>query len=331
MARMAQSLQRRKQIYFVEAQRSTNGIGTRRRTKNQSRKNEKSDMVMEDLGVDLTGVGNQKQSVNNIPAAISFKAALTNDQAHLYEGSDDEEELEDEIPEPVVVKPWPSLDVSKDELQKLRRPWRKALIVKLLGRTVGYRVLRQRVEQAWKLRGNFQMVDLEEGYYLVRFATKEDYHHVLFYGPWTILGHYLTAQKWKPDFVPSREGISSTMVWVRFPQLPIEYFDKDFLLRLGNCIGKAVKVDVPSSKSERGKFARVCVQLDLTQSLISKVTVRSLDYCVEYEGLHSICFECGKYGHQKDTCPNLVVSKPQNTDMGGTSGGTSEPAAGSKR
>ncbi|KAH7867079.1 hypothetical protein Vadar_028636 [Vaccinium darrowii] len=116
-----------------------------------------------------------------------------------------------------------------------------------------------------------------------------------------------------------------------FSPTPIEYFDKDFLLRLGNCIGKAVKVDVPSSKSERGKFARVCVQLDLTQSLISKVTVRSLDYCVEYEGLHSICFECGKYGHQKDTCPNLVVSKPQNTDMGGTSGGTSEPAAGSKR
>lgn len=28
---------------------------------------------------------------------------------------------------------------------------------------------------------------------------------------------------------------------------------------------------------------------------------------LEYEGLHSICFKCGVYGHRMDVCPQLVV------------------------
>lgn len=30
---------------------------------------------------------------------------------------------------------------------------------------------------------------------------------------------------------------------------------------------------------------------------------------VEYEGLHLICFDCGKYGHRSDNCPAVELKK----------------------
>lgn len=90
--------------------------------------------------------------------------------------------------------------LSNEEMKKLWIPWKKALIVTLLGRSAGYRVLYQRMKQRWNLQGEFEAVDIGHDYDLVSFQSKEDYHHVLLDGPWIVLGYYLTFQKWKPIF-----------------------------------------------------------------------------------------------------------------------------------
>ncbi|KAF7822242.1 ribonuclease H [Senna tora] len=51
-----------------------------------------------------------------------------------------------------------------------------------------------------------------------------------------------------------------------------------------------------------GKFARICVEINLKKQLVPQVEVRGRSYAVEYEGLHLICFHCGRYGHSKDLC-----------------------------
>lgn len=76
-------------------------------------------------------------------------------------------------------------------------------------------------------------------------------------GPWIVLGHYLTVSKWKPNLTSSMESIHSTTVWVRLPELPIEFFNKELLLRIENHTGKAVRVDSPTSTHMRGRFARL--------------------------------------------------------------------------
>ncbi|KAF7823170.1 uncharacterized protein G2W53_021314 [Senna tora] len=52
----------------------------------------------------------------------------------------------------------------------------------------------------------------------------------------------------------------------------------------------------------RGKFARIYVEINLKKQLVPQVEVRGRSYAVEYEGLHLICFHCGRYGHSKDLC-----------------------------
>lgn len=88
----------------------------------------------------------------------------------------------------------PVIPVTSKERRNLCKPWRKAIIIKLLGRTVGYRYLYARLPKIWKLTSNFEMIDLQNNFFVVRFVEKSDYDRVLFDGPWMVLGHYLTIQ-----------------------------------------------------------------------------------------------------------------------------------------
>ncbi|KAL0307745.1 UNVERIFIED_CONTAM: hypothetical protein Scaly_2972000 [Sesamum calycinum] len=92
---------------------------------------------------------------------------------------------------------------------------------------------------------------------------------------------------------PSLEAISSTLVWIRFPEMPVEFFQEELLMRIGNRIGRAVKVDETTMAASRGRYARVCVEVDLTKPLVSMITLLGFAQAVEYEGLHQICFDCG--------------------------------------
>lgn len=195
------------------------------------------------------------------------------------------------------------VEVPKEEWQELWKPWRRALVVKPLGRNISYRVLSQRLNDLWMLSGRLEIIDLEEGFYVVRFYNPEDYWHVLNNGPWIIQGHYLTITKLRPGFHPFTNHVSSTLVWARVPRLPLELFGDKVLMRIGNKLGKAVKIDVHSMKVSRAKYARVCVEVDLRQALLSAVIIDGEEIKVEYENLHLICFICGKYGHRSEDCP----------------------------
>lgn len=58
----------------------------------------------------------------------------------------------------------------------------------------------------------------------------------------------------------------------------------------------------------RGHFARVSVEIDLAKPLVAKFMFKRKVRCLEYEGLHLVCFHCGHYGHRIETCPTLAIA-----------------------
>ncbi|KAJ7962002.1 Zinc ion binding nucleic acid binding protein [Quillaja saponaria] len=134
--------------------------------------------------------------------------------------------------------------------------------------------------------------------------------------PWLILDHYLTLRHWEPNFDPFNTKEEKVTVWVRFPGIPIEYHDGQFLTNLSRRIGTPVKCDSTTSHADRVNFARVCIEVDLTKTLVSKYRQRKRVLYIEFERLHLVCFQCGKYGHTKETCYE-VTHKEQavNTSM----------------
>ncbi|KAI9080475.1 hypothetical protein K1719_037589 [Acacia pycnantha] len=182
------------------------------------------------------------------------------------------------------------------------KPFRRTLVVKLLGRQPSYGFMVKKLRQIWGRKGNIDVFDLENDFYLVNFQHNEDYMEALTGGPWVILDAYLNVARWRPEFCPKNSKIESVVAWVRFPDLPAPLFDKKFLLNLGNAIGKAIRLDIHTAQRARGKFARMCVELDLNKPLIPEFNVEGKVLSVVYESLGMLCTKCGWVGHQKEGC-----------------------------
>jgi hypothetical protein len=79
--------------------------------------------------------------------------------------------------------------LSTREEKRIRKPWRCGLIVKLMGRRVGYKALETRLKQMWVRKGVITIIDLNHDYFLVNFTSKEDQYRALTLGPWMIYDH----------------------------------------------------------------------------------------------------------------------------------------------
>ncbi|KAL4305453.1 uncharacterized protein DS421_16g533350 [Arachis hypogaea] len=150
---------------------------------------------------------------------------------------------------------------------------------------------------------------MDRDYFFVHFSDEEDYSHALFGGPWMIAGHYLIVQRWRPFFLESENEVKKIATWIRIPNLPIELYNHKFLWRVGSVIDSLLKIDYATSIHSRGRFARICVEIDLSKKLVPRISVLGSMLNIEYEGLHLICFNCGKYGHKSELC-----NKAQNGD-----------------
>lgn len=116
-------------------------------------------------------------------------------------------------------------------------------------------------------------------------------------------------QQWVLNFMPKSVKIESLLLWVRFQILPVDYYTNKWLERVGNKIGKTIKVDRITLLASRGKFARVCVEIDTTKPLKEGYEFRGVLQEVQYEGLHELCFNRGKYGHKALICHSRALAQ----------------------
>lgn len=77
----------------------------------------------------------------------------------------------------------PAMKLSIDLKQQLCKPWEKAVILKTIGRAHTLNFMHAKLKQKWQLSGNWQLTDLEDGYFVVRFQMVDDLEYVLTRGP----------------------------------------------------------------------------------------------------------------------------------------------------
>lgn len=229
----------------------------------------------------------------------------------FYTGEDEEDALDDLALTDVFQQQddggelvdCPFVELNWERYKQRWLPWRRALILKVLGKNFSLKIIAPRIKQAWQLQEDCELIDLDKGFFVARFFSRADYLKALEGGPWLVLGHYLMVSKWRPNFVPSDAGVATTRVWIRLTRVPIEQFYEEALLDMENGVGKAIRVEQQSVDVVRGRFARVCIELNLQQPLVPVINVMGRRQEVEYEGLHRVCYKCGQFGHQADACP----------------------------
>ncbi|KAL4331470.1 hypothetical protein AHAS_Ahas13G0503300 [Arachis hypogaea] len=121
---------------------------------------------------------------------------------------DDEDVLNGKKP----FNPCPTISVSKKEFEEWCKPWKNALMVKMLGKRVTFAFMEQRLQRDWEGKGKIHVIDMNRDYFLVHFSDEEDYNHALMEGPWMgRLGHWAYAEDRPNDVYPFEREICSHM------------------------------------------------------------------------------------------------------------------------
>ncbi|XP_057426286.1 uncharacterized protein LOC130719691 [Lotus japonicus] len=221
---------------------------------------------------------------------------------------------------------FPSFDFAVEaKYDKICQPLQGCLVIKLLGKHIGYTALCEKLRLIWRPTGGMEVTDVHHGYFMVRFDSEMDREKAMTGAPWLIYDHYLSVKPWTKDFVAADEKINTTMVWIRIPGLGMQFYDEDILLTLATGVGTPIKVDMNTADMRLGKFARICVEIDLDKPVVGTLRLRGTWYNIEYEGLHLLCSKCGCYGHLSRKCkvvaPTSTAAATQSTPAAGTSAG----------
>ncbi|XP_028105049.1 uncharacterized protein LOC114304071 isoform X2 [Camellia sinensis] len=146
-----------------------------------------------------------------------------------------------------------------------------------------------KVTNIWGLQGNLEVLDIGHGFFIVKFDIIEDYTKVITGKPWVALDHFVTVKRWQQDFKSDKVEKDTTAMWVRFPNLPIEYYNEKVLLHMAKVLGTPLKIDINTAMVARRGYARVYVKIDLRKPLISQIAIGEPSEIDTRAGLRFTC------------------------------------------
>ncbi|PON33062.1 Zinc knuckle CX2CX4HX4C, partial [Trema orientale] len=132
----------------------------------------------------------------------------------------------------------------------------------------------------------------------------------------TIKGNYICVkvndQPWFPNFNPATQNTTNSQIWVRFYELPWVYWDRQILSDLARGVGVPIRFDEMTLKGDFGHFARILIDIDLSQPLSDSIMVEVGTDCLfiplEYERLPDFCTACKTIGHVASACRHGKVT-----------------------
>ena len=97
-------------------------------------------------------------------------------------GSDEDEEDKGSDEDEEVDRDCPTIRLSKEEKVRIRLPWKKILIFKLVGMSIGYNLLLRNINDLWRPKVYIALLAPDNGFFLAKFSYEDDYNYAKFEG-----------------------------------------------------------------------------------------------------------------------------------------------------
>ncbi|XP_058732785.1 uncharacterized protein LOC131604357 [Vicia villosa] len=164
-----------------------------------------------------------------------------------------------------------------------------------------------------------QLPDLlyhDDGYFLMKFKSSKEKEEILMNGPYMIKNMPMILRDWKPNFSMKKDMLRTIPLWMKLPQLPLEYWGANSLKKIGSAIGRPVVTDECTAHKLRVSYARILVEIDATQEVPKVVMIQNsegelVSQDVEYEWLPKLCGKCQRFGHNCATKKTITHWKPK--------------------
>ncbi|EOY03113.1 Uncharacterized protein TCM_017591 [Theobroma cacao] len=103
------------------------------------------------------------------------------------------------------------------------------------------------------------------------------------------------------------------VVWIVFPNLRAQLYEKSALMVIAKAVGHPLLVDEATANGTRPSIARVCIEFDCQKPLLDQIWIVTRDRStgevtdgfmqkVEFERLSEYCMHCCHVGHSALTC-----------------------------
>ncbi|XP_008811730.2 uncharacterized protein LOC103722817 [Phoenix dactylifera] len=198
--------------------------------------------------------------------------------------------------------------VPLERLEQARTEWEgRVVIVRSLGRHVLAELVARDLQTRNKLKAPIEAFPMANGLMTLRFGSEDDREVTMGVGPWLVAGQLLAMEKWLPDFNPGTHIVSRTVVWVRLPKLPMEYWDKTTIMSILAEAGQPLNFNGSTSERRCIGYAQTKVEINVLLPLVPGAFVlggkKKFWQVFVYKDLLGLGFRCARLGHQDGECP----------------------------
>ncbi|XP_062085551.1 uncharacterized protein LOC133791647 [Humulus lupulus] len=180
------------------------------------------------------------------------------------------------------------------------------MVCMVLGANPPMAVFEGFIKRVWGHLGIAQISRMTLGLTLEKFNDEATRDHVLENGVLQFDRKPVIVRPWTADLSAIRL-IRSVPLWIRLHDLGLQYWGSMCISALGSTIGKPLLVDKFTKERSRVQFARVLVEMEITDNPPRSFQFinehgQVVEQGIEYEWLPTKCKSCSGFGHTMAEC-----------------------------
>ena len=186
--------------------------------------------------------------------------------------------------------------------------WKGCLVGQFFDKRLPIHVVRATVDKLWGKHEMPEISTTDNGLYLFRFRDMVARDWVMENGPWYIAGRPIILRVWQPSMEMLNIQLTSLPIWVKFYNIPLEYWTNTCLSYIASAVGKPLHMDSLTENRTRLSFARICIEVDLSSKFPKTARLnlgngKCTTIRIEYPWVPQNCSHCQVFGHKISHCP----------------------------
>ena len=169
----------------------------------------------------------------------------------------------------------PNLVLCLPNLGSLKDVWKSCVVGYISGKFPRYKALKNIITNSYKSKALLTIY--ESGWLVFKFVHEDDKIVVLCRGLYLVYGWPLILKSMSEYFDFSFADMTTVLVWVKFPNLPLKCWSPVCLSKIDSVLGKPIYSDMLTSCVSWLSYARILVQIDLLVDCFN-VMVAQINY-----------------------------------------------------